>query len=254
VTRQFICMKWGDRYSADYVNRLYGMIRRQTPGDIRVVCLTDDPTGIRDDVDCFECPEIAIPAPQNRAGWRKVTLFAERVADLTGDVLFIDLDVVITGSLDDFFTFEPDRDFIVMENPTQSGERIGNTSIYRFKVGSHPELLQTLLADPEHAITTYRNSQTFISRTLGDAMAFWPRGWCVSFKVDCLPGWPRRLWKPAVLPEGARLVIFPGKPDPDEAAEGHWPEPRWRKKLYKTLRPVPWIAAHWAAADPPSRG
>jgi hypothetical protein len=39
-------------------------------------------------------------------------------------------------------------------------------------------------------------------------------------------------------------VIFHGKPDPDEAMVGEWPAPPI-KKIYKSLRPVPWIAAHW---------
>jgi hypothetical protein len=65
-----------------------------------------------------------------------------------------------------------------------------------------------------------------------------------SFKEELLPVWPLRLFRPAPLPPGARLVVFHGKPDPDEAMVGEWPAPIW-KKVYKTLRPVPWIEAHW---------
>ena len=45
--RNVICMKWGTKYGPEYVNRLYAMVRRHLTGDFRMVCLTDDPTGIR---------------------------------------------------------------------------------------------------------------------------------------------------------------------------------------------------------------
>ena len=40
-----ICIKWGNRYGADYVNRLASMIRRNTAQPTRVVCFTDDAAG-----------------------------------------------------------------------------------------------------------------------------------------------------------------------------------------------------------------
>lgn len=239
-------MKWGDRYGADYVNRLYGMIRRNTTGDLRLCCLTDDREGIRPEVDCFDCPTIDIPEPFNNRGWRKVNLFGPSVADYTGEVLYVDLDVVITGSLDGFFEHLPGEPYVVMENPTQQGQGIGNTSVYRFVVGSNTKVLNKLLANPEAELAAYRNSQTFISRTIGE-LSYWPKTWCRSFKVDCLPPMPARWWKTPVLPDDTRVVIFTGKPDPDEAAVGTWPVRKFYKKFYKTLRPTPWINENWRA-------
>jgi hypothetical protein len=56
--RHVICMKWGTKYGPEYVNRLYAMVRRHLSGDFRFVCLTDDSTGIRSEVQC-----LPIPAP-----------------------------------------------------------------------------------------------------------------------------------------------------------------------------------------------
>lgn len=241
--KNVVCMKWGTRYGAEYVNRLYGMVRRNTSGDLRVVCMTDDARGVREEVECWACPEVDLPPPHRHRGWRKVSLFAETLGDLTGDVLFLDLDVVITGGLDEFFSFGDG--FTIMANPTQRGQGIGNTSVYRFRVGERPDVLSTLLADPERHIRTHTNSQTYISRTLGE-LAYWPEAWCVSFKADCLPSWPRRVWHAPELPAGAKIVIFTGKPDPDDAAAGRWPAPVY-KKWYKTFRAPAWINEHWKA-------
>ena len=50
--RYIICMKWGDKYGAEYVNRLYNMVRRNLTLDFQMVCLTDDSTGIDPAVIC----------------------------------------------------------------------------------------------------------------------------------------------------------------------------------------------------------
>ena len=52
-------------------------------------------------------------------------------------------------------------------------------------------------------------------------------------------------FKVAPLPKATRIVAFTGKPDPDEAVIGVWPVTSWWKKLYKHVRPTPWIDEHW---------
>jgi hypothetical protein len=243
--KQVICMKWGGLYGAAYVNKLYAMTRRNVSGDLRFVCLTDDRSGIRPEVECHDCPEVDIPDPHRLRGWRKVSLFAERegLFGLDGDWLYLDLDVVVVGRLDDFFSFEPDRAFIVMRNWTQPGKDIGNTSVYRFRVGANPELLKNLLAGYRDILTRYRNSQTYISRNVSD-LNFWPDDWCVLFKTHCVPAWPRRFWVRPHLPEKARVVAFPGVPNPHQAVKGEWPC-RGYKRIYKFIRPASWIEDYW---------
>ena len=45
-----ICMKWGDKFPAIYVNRLYGMIDRNITIPFNLYCFTDNGIGIRDEV------------------------------------------------------------------------------------------------------------------------------------------------------------------------------------------------------------
>ena len=54
--RVILCMKWGTKYGPEYVNRLYGMVRRHLKGDFRFVCLTDRSEGIRAEVQCLPIP------------------------------------------------------------------------------------------------------------------------------------------------------------------------------------------------------
>jgi hypothetical protein len=102
--RHILCMKWGTKYGPEYVNRLYAMVRRHLSGDFRFVCLTDDNTGIRSEVQCLPIPPLDLPPGIPERGWTKLATFSQDLHGLKGTALFLDVDVVITGSLDDFFT------------------------------------------------------------------------------------------------------------------------------------------------------
>ena len=248
--KQVICMKWGTLYGAEYVNRLYNMVRANLSGEFDFICLTDDPAGVNTAVRCYDCPSIDIPAPHNLRGWRKLNLFAksEQLYSLGGDWLYLDLDVVITGSLDPFFEYQPEASFVVMRNWTQPDSDIGNTSCYRFRVGSDAYLLDDLLQNHASILQTFSNSQTYISRSI-KKISFWPDEWCILFKVQCIPPWPQRFWKTPSLPETARVVAFPGVPNPHQAVKGDWPVSAGWKKLYKHIRPATWINQHWMIGE-----
>ncbi len=238
-----ICMKWGTAYGPDYVNKLYSMVRRNTKRPLRFVCFTDDAAGLLPGIEAQPLPPIDLPAGYEWKPWRKVSLWQERLAGLKGDVLFLDLDVVVTASVDPFFDYRPAETYCVIENWTQPGSGIGNTSVFRLRVGSHPEVYGTFMADPEATVRNFRNSQTFVSRAIS-SVAFWPAEWCVSFKHSLMPRWPLNFVRPAPFPEGAIVTCFTGHPNPDEARDGIWPAP-WYKRVRKHVRPTPWIAEHW---------
>jgi hypothetical protein len=238
-----ICMKWGRAYGADYVNKLYSMASRNTSRPLRFVCFTDEAAGLLPEIEIRPLPHVALPESHRWKPWRKIALWQPQLSGLSGDVLFLDLDVVVTASIDPFFDFQPDETYCVIENWTQTGSGIGNTSVFRLRVGSHPEVFATLMANPEGTVRKFRNSQTFVSRTISSA-AFWPAEWCVSFKHSLMPRWPLNFVRSAPFPVEARVTCFTGHPNPDEARDGIWPA-AWYKRVRKHVRPTPWIAEHW---------
>jgi hypothetical protein len=243
MTQTVICMKWGTRYGPDYVNRLYSMVQRQTSRPTRLVCYTDDPSGMAEGVETFPLPHIVLPPSKTWLPWRKLSLWQRGLEGVSGEALFLDLDVVVTGNLDDFFDYEPGH-FCVAKNWTQPGAGIGNTSIFRFPVAGHPYIYDRIMNECDRVLATHRNEQIFISREITD-MKFWPDEWCLSFKSSLVPFWPLNFFIAPPLPKGTKVVAFPGKPDPDEAMEGRWPHKYWYHALYKHVRPTPWIAEHW---------
>lgn len=239
-----ICMKWGTAYGADYANTLHNMVRRHTARPLRFVCFTDDTNGLDRGIETMALPPIDLPPSHINKAWRKIALTRPCLGGLAGNVLFLDLDVVVTGSIDGFFDFAPEATYCVIENWTQPGSGIGNTSVFRLTVGAHAEVYDTLMADPAGTVAKHPNSQTFQSRTIS-AKTFWPAPWCVSFKHSLLPAFPLNYIKVAPLPDDARVICFTGFPNPDHARDGIWPERTWYKRVRKHVRPTPWIGQHW---------
>jgi len=237
-------MKWGVRYGADYANRLYAMVRRNVTGDLRFICFTDDAEGCHPAIETRPLPDIDLPERVRWLPWRKISLWRPDLGsgDIRGEALFLDLDIVITGSLDDFFEYEPGR-VCIIENWTQKGEGVGNTTAYRWRIGEHAEIFENFARDPEAVLAKFRASQQYVSACIPEKV-YWPAEWCVSFKHSLLPPFPLNWVKTPELPPEARLIAFTGHPDPDEALEGRWDAPL-HKKVYKHVRPTPWIAEHW---------
>ena len=265
--KQVMCIKWGTRYGPEYVNRIYAMVQRNVTPPFRVICFTDDRTGIRPEVVCHELPELGCPRPTNAPGkWPKTALWNKDLFGLEGVALFIDLDVVITGSLDGFFSFGSPEDVVLARNWVKPFERMGQTSIFRFQIGRHHYLLDDFRKDPEGIAGRYQFEQRYVTNCVRGGVKFWPRGWVRHFRMSCLGPWPMRYLRPARLPAGTRVVIFPGKPDPADALAGRWSEKQehlgrwahirriwtdeqagkhWFRHLKRYVLPCPWIAEHW---------
>lgn len=101
----FICIKWGDKYSPEYVDNLYAMIARNYSRPFTFTCFTDDPEGI--DADCVPIPAVEPLHPDFWFGkenycWdrAKFLMFnAHNWLGFQGKWCYFDLDVIIHGSL-----------------------------------------------------------------------------------------------------------------------------------------------------------
>jgi len=202
----------------------------------RFVCLTDDAAGIRPEVECRPLPAIELADAPPHSGWRKLSCLGPELDDLGGEVLFLDLDLVIVANIGALFTYP--GAFCIIENWTQPGRGIGNSSVFRFRAGAHRDVLERFRADPAQIIRRWPNEQTYLSQAVGE-VTYWPRSWCRSFKHDCLPARPLRPDREARIPAGARIIVFHGEPKPPEAARGVW------RKSLTGLRPVSWIDEYW---------
>lgn len=237
--RVILCMKWGTKYGPEYVNRLYAMVRRNLKGDFRFVCLTDDGSGIRAEVECFPIPDLKLPDGLPERGWKKLTTFEVDLHGLKGTALFLDVDVVITDSIDAFF--EQPGEFLIIHDWKRPWRVTGNSSVYRFKLGAHADVLQQFRTTGAEARDAFRNEQAFLSDVLHKQgkLSYWPTSWCCSYKYHCIPPWPTNYWREPSVPAGTKIVIFHGEVNPPDALEGR------RNRALRFVRRAPWIADYW---------
>jgi hypothetical protein len=249
-----VCMKWGSLYGPEYVNHLRAGVARHLQRPHRFVCFTDDGAGLDAGIEVMALPELGLPAGQRDLRWRKLAVFRRELGDLAGPTLFLDLDLVVVADLGPFFT-HPGRFLIIRDddlfrakplrrlNPTRDRflHSVGNSSVFRFEVGAHTHILDAYLADPAGAARRYEISQQFQSARLAahGELQYWPRGWCVSFKNDCVPRGLASWWRDPALPAGAKIVVFAGSPKMGEVLAGAGN--RW----YRRIGDVRWLHAAW---------
>lgn len=240
--RVILCMKWGTKYGPEYVNRLYAMVRRHLRGDFRFVCLTDRTEGIRSEVECFPIPSLELPAGSPERGWTKLTTFSTELVEsygLKGTALFLDLDVVIVGDITQFF-YVP-GEFLIIHDWKRPWRITGNSSVYRFELGRHPEVLVKFRAEFDAIRQKFRNEQAYLSDEMQakGLLRYWDEAWCASYKYHCIPRWPTNYWRAPFIPKDARILIFHGVMNPPDALAGR-SNGNWRH-----AKPAPWIADHW---------
>jgi len=236
-----ICMRWGG-WPVEDVNILFRSVMRNTKRPTRFVALTDDATGMDEGITTLPLPQIPFWNARGMyggEGWRKLALWAKDIG-IDGEVLYLDLDVVVTGSIDDFFDYRP-GEFCIIRNWTEKFIKIGNSSIMKFVAGSASYIVEEFAKDPVAQSHKFGNEQKFATLNHRGPIHFWPKEWCPSFKKNLIPFWPLRLWKEAPLPKDARMVVFTGAPRPRDALNGQWPTRRWRSKLTHKIKPVTWL-------------
>jgi hypothetical protein len=278
--RIVICIKWGTLYPAAYVNRLFNAVVANLSGAFRFVCLTDDPTGLRDGIESFPIPEMGIPPERFRHGaWPKISILKPDLYGFKGRVLFIDLDTVINGPIDRFF--QPDDHFLAIGHSTWEHEVRRKPWVYRawkdwrkarraarpdahlvqreardgvapnrmascvfaFDAGTLGYVYEAFMADQTTAYDRHTNEQHFIELQL-KSWTPWPRHWIISYKFQLrqplLVDW---FLRPKAPGRETPMVAFHGDPRPIDMAMN------WHSSLrefpHVWIGPVRWMRDYW---------
>jgi len=253
-----ICVKWGDKYPPEYVNRLYSMVQRRLHRPHRFVCLTDDATGLHKGIE----PK-PLPFPDLTHAWAKLNLYADPLHDLSGTGLYFDVDVVIVDDIDPLIDHQPEKP--IMSIIDWQRPYTFNSSVLRYKIGHWAHVGEDFghLRDtgvlrlsmnrrrrrgnrtpayidtrPREFPADYRRpgyypgeQQWTTDNTVGSGphrRHSFPNKWIVSYKMNCqrryLPRWFRGESRP---PADGRVVVFHGKPNPHEVKD-RWVDEHWR--------------------------
>lgn len=239
-TLNVVCLKWGNKYPAEYANRLFRMVARHLTRPHVFYCLTEDATGLDPGI----VPLALERSPGLTGWWYKLSLFRSDFYGLQGNILYLDLDLVIVDNID--FTADMPGDFLVIRN--WSRNLMWNSSVMRFKAGKYGQIWQRFCESPEAVMSRCNGDQEWIFHCVPEA-GNWPGNKIVSYKKSldskAFPllekfgaarlGLKAPMWMDTRLPEGAAIVVFHGKPDPDDVASR--PYGLWKRASF--------VERHW---------
>lgn len=238
-----VCMKWGNKYGPEYVNRLYSMVKKNLTLPFTLICLTDDSKGIDPAIQCRPIPELGLPDGLPERGWKKLTTFSTDLYGLHGTALFLDIDIVIIDNIDSFFTHPTEREdeVWIIRDWKKPWRMVGNSSVYRFQLGSIPGLLPYFREHFNDIRQRFRHEQAFLSWYVRQhhKLSYWPDNWCLSYKYHVLKKPPFSLWQPPQKPQEGKIIIFHGEVNPPDAIIGGG------GKWYRKVLPAPWLKDYW---------
>ena len=204
-----ICVKWGDKYGSDYVERLSRGVMRNLPIEHDFICMTDKP------VRGFNCIPLASDLP---SWWSKLAIFKPGL--FTGECLYLDLDVIITDSLlplvallyqspglwvrDDFsYSIHRQRPDLSAEFKLMlGGEGTVNSSVMLWREDAARAVWEEF--DPA-SMKVLHGDQNWISKLL------WPRGGIQLIPDDLVCSYKYHVMRNLPV---APVVVFHGDPKP----------------------------------------
>lgn len=208
-----LCVKWGAKYSNDYVTRLKAMFARHLTLPHTFECITESPV---DGIDC-------VPLQCSHEGWwQKIGAF--RPGFVTGPAILCDLDMLFVGSLDWVGEYL-DADLAAIEN---WGSKLHQGPLYEDEISSAfmvwngrgaTDAIFERFSEADIRRLHPHGDQTFITEVMRDKITLIPQERIASYKRHCRDaGCP---------PAAASVVAFHGFPRNHEV-DDEWVRQAWR--------------------------
>lgn len=228
-----VCLKWGTKYSSEYVNKLYRMVNRNLTLPYEFVCFTENTKGIDTNIRTEPLPSIPVK------GWWYKPIFFDPNFILNGTILFLDLDLIVFRNINDLFLYNPGQFCIIRDFNRCSIKNYNNinSSVFRLNTGSDSYVYTNFIKDINFATTRYRGDQEWMFSQMKKNYTYWPDEWIQSYKWE-MRGKPPMIRdtkgkrnfssvaEPTVLND-TRIAVFHGEPNPEDCKD-QWVLDNWR--------------------------
>lgn len=206
-----ICVKVGEKYGPEYVNKLYnGVSRHFKATPFTFICLTDDPSGLLSSIS-IENIDSSLPL-----WWSKVRLFERNRGQMS---IYLDLDIVITGDISPLASYTGSFMLVGSEDISCEDCKDGyNSSIMIWRSEHYSRIYSDFIGNQEKILELIDRFDHWLQLILPkvDLIQEEFPGICRDFNASCK----------LRLPEGCGVVIFPQSPKPLEY-------------------PADWVCQHW---------
>lgn len=204
--------RWGTKYGDGYVDRLRAGVARnlKQPHRFRIFTPAAEDYGLTKVPGCFARLRMFDPIWQEDNG-------------IEGRLVCLDLDLIVTGPLDDLF--DRPEPFVIFQGANAANPCPYNGSVQMIRAGAHPEAWTdfSLKAAAETPHYEFPDDQGWLAAKVPGA-AGWKAGSESGVYAFQKPGWP----KGEALPADARIVAFPGWRDPSKFTHLPWVKEHWR--------------------------
>jgi len=181
-----ICVKWGEKYSAAYVNRLKIMLDKHLTLPFTMWCYTDDRHGVDNNINIIDIPE----EDHLEGWWNKMAVFKESMP-YDGRCMYLDLDIVIQNNIDELYRFQAHSLVGVWTHwnqvwtdethpdPTQRHKIPFNSSVMTWTKHNYTWLWDYFWSDHNAHILKYYGDDKFIGNSVQSFVTF-PQPWVYS--------------------------------------------------------------------------
>jgi len=219
------CVFYGNKYTSDYVQNLYNMVKRHLTVPHKFYCFTDH-TNMFDHV-YGDIIYKDLPLKGYKGWWNKLQLFNTDI-ELQGVNLYFDIDIVITKNIDCFATYGDDKSFCIISDFEPKFKEY-NSSIMKWNNDTASIIWKKYIEWQDH-YNNFHNDQQVITDIIHDKdiLKIYPDEWSFSYKWYSREK-PRFDISEQTYEEdkNAKIAVFHGKPDPHESKQ-EWVKKHWR--------------------------
>lgn len=233
MSRNIICVHVGEKYTNDYVEKLYNSCVRNSTKEFTFTVLHDNKQYQLNEPNIRYVPvEPMNFLSHHNQWWFKMQAFRNDVA-IAEQNLLLDLDMIVINNIDKFWEYKQDK-FVIIQDfnrhwfPNYSRS---NSSIVKFS----PDMANTI--SNEYFINSiqhtrkFRGDQDWFDEYVKDK-AWWPKKWAMSWKWEVYNGGmvssnSNKYYNTVTnVDKETSILVFHGKPDPHEVGEEivklHW--------------------------------
>lgn len=230
-----VLWKWGKKFTRAHVEKMRSMLSRHLSLPHCVVCLTDAPKDVPEGV--IAAPMKMVPVlPHDYKGLRRMWLYSKDAGQLGDRLLQLDLDVVLTDSIDPIV--DRPEDFVIWKSDSNWKDKWAyNATVMLITPGAKDDLWRRYMKNPV-GILKEADADGWGGKVNSDqALA------CYLLKDQPVAVWTQadglhayRVFagkygeRGQTLPAGCRLVSFHGPRDPS---------------IKDLQQKSPWIREHW---------
>lgn len=232
--RYVVCLKYGNKYSSEYVNRLYRMVSRNLTLEHKFVCFTENAEGIDENITIRD-----LPIHSGIQGWWYKPFFFNPTLGLNATTLFLDLDMVVFKNIDNLFTYKP-GEFLIIRDFNRflvKNYQKFNSSVFRLEPGQHSHVYREFVKNPQQVMRRFPGDQDWIRNQITKEFSYWPDEWIQSYKwemrgkpqMDKSPRGERDFLvkgDPKIKPSTS-IAVFHGDPNPHNCKD-QWVVDNWQ--------------------------